>query len=286
MSDLFVRGDLVTPETPSWLWEPWVPLGSLTIVEGPPGGGKSTLVRHLAAAVTRGTAPYPAGSTREPASVLWITSEESASVDLVPAMIASETDLTKIYVSDAGAEAADTSIVARLAREVGATLVVLDNLVALVGVPEPETYQGVQRRLGPWVRLADEVGLAVVGIRHWRKSGGDAISAGIGSIAWSGIARSVVAIRDSHGERTMAASKSSRAATHGSLRFTIDDQRRLQWLGESTADADDLTACDPSADDDVRHAWDAGHRTIRAIADESGVPRSTVQRTLRRLGLR
>src|SRR6266446_4339471 len=41
-----------------WLWPGWIPLGKLTVLDGDPGLGKSTLLLDLAARVTRGL-PMP-----------------------------------------------------------------------------------------------------------------------------------------------------------------------------------------------------------------------------------
>ena len=47
----------VEPEEVRWLWEPYIPLGKLTLLEGDPGLGKTWLLLALAAAVSRGVPP-------------------------------------------------------------------------------------------------------------------------------------------------------------------------------------------------------------------------------------
>ena len=45
------------PEEPvEWLWEGYIPLGELTILEGHPGTNKSSLTDDLAARLTQGKA--------------------------------------------------------------------------------------------------------------------------------------------------------------------------------------------------------------------------------------
>lgn len=39
-----------------WLWYPYIPFGKITIVQGDPGEGKTTLALRLAAACSNGTA--------------------------------------------------------------------------------------------------------------------------------------------------------------------------------------------------------------------------------------
>lgn len=38
-----------------WLWYPYIPYGKLTIIQGDPGQGKSTLALNLAAIVSTGS---------------------------------------------------------------------------------------------------------------------------------------------------------------------------------------------------------------------------------------
>lgn len=37
-----------------WLWYPFIPYGKLSIVQGDPGDGKSTLILNIAAKLSRG----------------------------------------------------------------------------------------------------------------------------------------------------------------------------------------------------------------------------------------
>lgn len=38
----------------SWLWYPFIPYGKLTIIQGDPGEGKTTLVLNIAAVLSKG----------------------------------------------------------------------------------------------------------------------------------------------------------------------------------------------------------------------------------------
>ncbi len=49
-----VPADQIRTEPPSWLWADRVPRRAITILEGDPGCGKSTLVYDLAARVSSG----------------------------------------------------------------------------------------------------------------------------------------------------------------------------------------------------------------------------------------
>ena len=44
----------IQAEKVRWLWQPYLPRGKITIVQGDPGDGKTTFVLALAALLTRG----------------------------------------------------------------------------------------------------------------------------------------------------------------------------------------------------------------------------------------
>ena len=48
----------IVPEPVNWLWEPYIPSGAITLIQGDGGLGKTTIALVVAAAVTiGGTAP-------------------------------------------------------------------------------------------------------------------------------------------------------------------------------------------------------------------------------------
>lgn len=55
--------DVVSKEV-EWLWYPYIPYGKITIIEGDPGEGKTTLVLKLAAALSGGL-PLPCDDDKE-----------------------------------------------------------------------------------------------------------------------------------------------------------------------------------------------------------------------------
>lgn len=50
--------DQVELQLVQWLWEPYIPFGKITIIQGDPGEGKTTLALRLAAACSTGE-PLP-----------------------------------------------------------------------------------------------------------------------------------------------------------------------------------------------------------------------------------
>ena len=55
MSDLkLINMCDVEVESVSWLWYPFIPYGKVTIIQGDPGEGKTTLVLQIIARLTKG----------------------------------------------------------------------------------------------------------------------------------------------------------------------------------------------------------------------------------------
>ena len=49
----------VQSQTVDWLWYPFIPYGKVTIIQGDPGEGKTTMVLQIIAKLTRGEPILP-----------------------------------------------------------------------------------------------------------------------------------------------------------------------------------------------------------------------------------
>ena len=74
-----------------WLWYPYIPYGKITIIQGDPGEGKTTLVLHLAAELTRGKM-ISSEEQLEPVTVIYQTAEDGLADTIKPRLIAANAD--------------------------------------------------------------------------------------------------------------------------------------------------------------------------------------------------
>src|SRR5690606_29531966 len=80
------------PEEPEFLWYPYVPMGKVTNLFGPPGLGKTHVALAFAAIVSRGH-PFPDSAdgvprgAREPGTVLILSAEDGIADTLVPRLL-------------------------------------------------------------------------------------------------------------------------------------------------------------------------------------------------------
>ena len=89
----------VQAEPAEFLWEPYIPLGKISIVQGDPGDSKTTLLLAIAAAVTSGS-PLPGGNSASPASVIYQTAEDGLADTIKPRLEQLGADCSRVHVVD------------------------------------------------------------------------------------------------------------------------------------------------------------------------------------------
>lgn len=201
----------VKPTSVEWLWQYRIPLGALSILDGDPGIGKSTITMDIAARLTEGRrmpdgAPTPAG----PGNVLLVGAEDALSYTVRPRLEAAGADLSRVYaltgVSDTGQHGgrslsfpSDLSLLERAVLNTQAKLVIIDPIMAYLGSEvNSSSDQEVRRVLSPLARVAESTGASILMVRHLRKTNdGPALYQGGGSIGIVGAARAgLIVVRD------------------------------------------------------------------------------------------
>ena len=119
----------IQPEPVEWLWEPYIPRGAISLIQGDGGTGKTTTALAIAAAVSRGDA-LPNGFNSEPASVIVQNAEDSYTRTIRPRLEQSGADCSMIEVIDEDEQAlslSDGRIEDAIART-GAKLLIINTL--------------------------------------------------------------------------------------------------------------------------------------------------------------
>lgn len=196
---VLTSADTISPRRVRWLWDGRVALGTLALLAGREGVGKSTVAYWLAARVTRGE--LPGEYQGEPRAALICATEDSWTHTIVPRLMAAGADLGRIHLMEVVADTVhvglslprDVPDVERAAAEVGAGLLLLDPLMSRLdaGLDSHRDHE-VRQALEPLARLADQASVAVVGLIHHNKSTStDPLQLVMGSRAFSAVARSV-----------------------------------------------------------------------------------------------
>lgn len=252
----------VQPERAEWLWRQWIPLGMLSVIDGDPGVGKSTITIDLTARITRGDAMPFATEKRDPADVLLIGAEDHLAMTVRPRLDAANANAARVHVLEAVPRAgdpnapptlADVSIVEAIVTEKRIRAIVIDPVMA--HLPSgTDAYRDSELRelLTPWAQMAQRTGCAVLAVRHLRKMGGAAIYRGGGSIGMIGAARSALFVGrdpDDPDACVLAHSKGNLAPSPKSLRYRVVDHDgvgRIDWLGVAENISADRLAASPN----------------------------------------
>jgi hypothetical protein len=239
----------------SWAWQGFMPFGSVTIVEGDPGDGKSTLTCDLVSRWTSGRT-MPDGTAHGGAyNALMVSAEDDPETTIVPRLRVAGANLDRVTLITGGTDEArgfslvvgDLRALEEMIISSGARILVLDPLMAFM----PDKINGlvdseVRRTLWPLKRLAERYGLCVIVVRHLVKGGTKALYAGSGSIGIIGAARAAYLIKPdpmNKAHRIMAATKANLAKRPKSWAYeldTVDEVGLVRWIGEVEWDADTL----------------------------------------------
>lgn len=244
---LIYMEDVVSKEV-EWLWYPYIPYGKITIVEGDPGEGKTTLVLKLAAALSRGL-PLPCDDDRErePIHIIYQTAEDGIDDTIKPRLEKAGADCSMIRVIDE-TEKELSMTDDRLEQaiiETGARLVILDPIQAYIGAKvdmhRANEIRPVLKHLG---MIAEKYNCAIVLIGHMNKAAGSKSTyRGLGSIDIQATARSVLLVarlRDKPNIRIMAHDKSSLAPTGDAIGFEMTEDSGMICIGPYDITIDEL----------------------------------------------
>lgn len=221
-----------------WLWYPFIPCGKITILQGDPGGGKSTLMLDLIGKLTTGRA-LPDGRKLEPINVIYQCSEDGLADTIKPRLEKANADCNRVgYINEEiNGLSLDDEIIRDTIIELNARLLVIDPIQAYVGDADLSNASGMRkvlRRLSMW---ASATNCAIVLIGHLNKrSGSKELYRGLGSIDLVAAARSVIQVeRDEDNDEIgiIKHIKSSLASKGKDQSFCIDEQGCLNWVSDA-----------------------------------------------------
>ncbi len=267
--------DAVEVEQIEWLLYPFIPYGKVTIIQGDPGEGKTTMMLQIIAKLTRGEPILPVDSTKDertnidseggtvdtenaendvstqhleiPVNVIYQTAEDGLGDTIKPRLLAAGADCTKVMVID-DSEQPLTMADVRLEEAIiqtKARMVVLDPIQGFLGA-EVDMHRANEIR--PLMKriavLAKKYHCAIILIGHMNKnSNGKSSYRGLGSIDIMAVVRSLLFIgkvKKDPTTRVLIHEKSSLAPPGETMAFKLGDEEGFRWVGAYEISADDL----------------------------------------------
>jgi hypothetical protein len=299
-----------------WLWPYYIPLGKLSVLDGDPGLGKSTIMLDLAARVsTSGIMPNDRDGVS--GSVVILSAEDDAEDTIVPRAEYAGADLGKLHIVDeVGGEPPvfplHIPFIEAFLKKVDARLLLIDPLTAFLGA-DTRSDQEIRKVLHPIKKMAGRRRCTVFYLRHLNKSAGTkALYRGGGSIAIIGQARSGLIVgKDPDNENVfvLAHNKWNLSGRQKSLRYVLTPNTegicKVDWQGECDLTSDDLVQPPMSEEDkdeaqvertkaeeaevwlrDVLSSQPLPAAEVKRAASEQGITARTLERAKVAIGAR
>lgn len=298
-----IRMSEVQSQEIEWLWYPFIPYGKLTIIQGDPGDGKTTLVLNIAAKLSNGEPLDKNMEIKESINIIYQTAEDGLADTVKPRLELAGADCEKIIVideSDKSLSMADERLEEAIVRT-GARLLILDPIQAYLGggmdMNRANEARDMTKKLGA---LAEKTKCAIILIGHMNKaSGNKAAYRGMGSIDFFAVARSVLLVGRVEGEpdiRAVVQIKNNLAALGHPKAFALSEDG-FQWLGDYEITVEEiLGGIAPKA-----NKMEQAKQMLRELAetqnmvlsneifdraDESGISKRTLENAKKDMGIR
>ena len=225
----------VKMEPVRWIWYPYIPVGKITLLQGDPGDGKSTMMMNIISEISKGGVLPDGSEIGRPRRVIYQCSEDGVRDTIRPRLEACGADCANIAFLDEEIHNGLTLDDDRLREaivEFKPWLVVIDPLQSYIESDSDLMMASKARRLMKRISLwASAYDCGVVLIGHLNKrEGSKGLYRGLGSIDVVAAARSILQVDREHDLRTVKQIKNNLAPAGESVKFEITKDNGFRWI--------------------------------------------------------
>ena len=231
--------DTVSAKKVEWLWYPYIPYGKITIIQGDPGEGKSTMMIQIAALITNGKLML--------GNVIYQAAEDGIEDTVKPRLEVAGADCRRIAFleqSDEEPIRLDDECLAQAIESMQVKLLVIDPLQAYLGIDSDMKSNSIRAVFGRLGKVAERTGCAVVLIGHMNKSGSTkGIYRGAWKYRYSSSCRSILMVgRDRNNPyiRVLLQIKNNLAPEGRAFVFELNPKSGFSWIGQDDYEIEDL----------------------------------------------
>lgn len=233
-----ICADDLEPREMKWLWAPYLPVGTVSMLFGPGGIGKSHIACDIAAALSKGRQLPGQNEThqRRPQKVLMMSAEDDMRVVMLPRLINAGADLRHIWIPDGLITLDGDGIkhVSHIMQEFACTVAFIDPVVAYMGGRiDMNRMNEVREFTGALAQAAMKSDTSVILVHHSRKGkDGEDYEKAAGSVDFINSVRSTLYCnRTAEGVRYMKHVKSNYSAPGPTLTYDFGTDDHFHWTG-------------------------------------------------------
>lgn len=194
------RADSMPTSKPVWFWKERIQGGSVNLLEGRKGMGKSSISTAIAIAICNQRPPGERKEWQPVHTCLWCGSEESSEMSIVPRWVSQGGNTTQLFVTSRWSKGDklglpnNTEQLLEFVRRQNVRVIVVDPFTALAsGVISSRDEQFVRPYLESLAYVCDQSGACAIIINHLGKRvDATNLYAGMGSSAVVNVARVVL----------------------------------------------------------------------------------------------
>lgn len=237
-SPTFTSMEDIVQQNTKFLWNPYIPTGTATLLFGYGGLGKSWITCAVASALSKGC-PLPGQAVGiEPQKILMVSAEDDPGRIIKPRLASFGANMSNIYVSEDAFTLSLENIAAleHAMSSFNATILFLDPLVQyLGGQMDMNRSNEARAMIGPLAEAAKRTDTAIVIVHHAKKDGsGRSANRAMGSADFTNGVRSALMVDELEGGATVMRHVKHNWSEKGvAWRYGVKDGV-FSWAGSAT----------------------------------------------------